>query len=78
MVEVNIRELRKQLAAYIARAEAGEEIVVTRHGKAVARLTAPVRPRPQFPDLTEFRASIALRGEAMSETIIAERQDARY
>lgn len=78
MLEVNIKELRKQLAEYIARVEAGEEIIVTRRGKAVARLTPPVRPRPQFPDLTEFRASIALRGEDMSETVITERREARY
>ncbi len=78
MLEVNIKELRKQLAEYIARVEAGEEIIVTRRGKAVARLMPPVRPRPQFPDLTEFRASIALRGEDMSETVITERREARY
>jgi prevent-host-death family protein len=38
MLEVNIKELRKQLAEYIARVEAGEEIIVTRQEKAVARL----------------------------------------
>ncbi|ABU57157.1 hypothetical protein Rcas_1056 [Roseiflexus castenholzii DSM 13941] len=78
MLEVNIKELRKQLAEYIARVEAGEEIIVIRQEKAVARLMPPVRPCPQFPALTEFRASIALRGEGLSETVITERRKARY
>ncbi|MEM7536098.1 MAG: hypothetical protein AAF639_28205 [Chloroflexota bacterium] len=33
---------------------------------------------PQFPDLAEFRASIQLKGEDMSNTVIQQRRDARY
>ena len=32
----------------------------------------------RFPDLTEFRASIHLQGESMSETVIRQRREARY
>lgn len=78
MLEVNIKELRDQLAEYITRVEAGEEIVVTRRGKVVAHLAPPDRARAQFPDLTEFRAAIALKEEGVSETVIAERREARY
>jgi prevent-host-death family protein len=41
MPEVNISELRNHLPQYLSRAEAGEEILVTRRGRVVARL-APV------------------------------------
>jgi prevent-host-death family protein len=34
-----VRELKNQLSSYLARVKAGEEIVVTEHGRAVARLT---------------------------------------
>lgn len=78
MLEVNIKELREQLAEYIARVEAGEEIIVTRRGKIVAHLTPPDQARPHFPDLTEFRASITLIGEGISKTVIAQRQETRY
>ncbi|GIV69406.1 type II toxin-antitoxin system Phd/YefM family antitoxin [Caldilinea sp.] len=78
MIKVNIKDLREHLAEYIARVEAGEEIIVTRRGKVVAQLIAPGRSRPKFPDLTAFRASIALQGETMSETVVAERRKARY
>jgi prevent-host-death family protein len=42
MPEVNISELRNHLPQYLSRAEAGEEILVTRRGRVVARL-APAR-----------------------------------
>ena len=40
MHEVNVSELRNHLPEYLALAEAGEEILVTRRGKVVARLSA--------------------------------------
>jgi prevent-host-death family protein len=78
MVQVTIREARTNLKALIDRAEAGEEIVILRRGKQVARLIPP-QPRPgRFPDLSSFRESIALTGEPPSETVIRERREARY
>jgi prevent-host-death family protein len=38
MAEVGIRELRNHLSQYVGRAQDGEEVVVTEHGRAVARL----------------------------------------
>jgi len=43
-MEVGIRELRNNLARWLARAKKGEEIVVTERGKPVARL-GPLRDR---------------------------------
>ena len=40
-VEVGVRELRENLAEWLDRAEAGEEILVTERGKPKALLTAP-------------------------------------
>jgi prevent-host-death family protein len=78
MAQVKVREVRSNLRALIERAEAGEEIVILRRGKPVARLMPPDHePRP-FPDLTGFRASIAVRGEPVSETVIRQRRESRY
>ncbi|MCB0073706.1 MAG: type II toxin-antitoxin system prevent-host-death family antitoxin [Caldilineaceae bacterium] len=77
MSEVNVKELREQLAQYIAQAEAGEEIVITRRGKVVARLMPPETTPPEFPDLTEFRASITLQGEGPLATLLKLRDEAR-
>lgn len=40
MHEVNVSELRNHLPQYLARAESGEEILVTRRGRVIARLSA--------------------------------------
>lgn len=40
MLEVNVSDLRKRLPEYLDKAQAGEEILVTRRGRAIARLTA--------------------------------------
>jgi prevent-host-death family protein len=37
-MEVGIRELRADLSRFVRRVRAGEEVVVTDHGRAVARL----------------------------------------
>jgi prevent-host-death family protein len=38
---ISARELRSRLSEYLRRATAGEEVVVTSRGKAVARLSPP-------------------------------------
>ena len=42
-MQVGVRELKLRLGHYLARVRQGEEIVVTSHGKPVARLE-PARP----------------------------------
>jgi prevent-host-death family protein len=38
MEDISVTELRQNLATYLARVQNGEEVVVTAHGKIVARL----------------------------------------
>ena len=78
MAQVTMREARSNLRALIERAEAGEEITILRRGKQVARLVPPEVQHKLFPDLTEFRASIVLKGEAVSETVVRQRRESRY
>ncbi len=40
MLEVKVSDLRTHLPEYLDRAESGEEILVTRRGRVVARLTS--------------------------------------
>lgn len=52
MLKTTVRELKHATSAVLARAEAGEELILTRRGKAIARL-GPVRRagkvnRPDF------------------------------
>lgn len=45
-METGIRELRNHLSKYLAAVRAGDEVVVTDHGKAFARLVSLEQPRP--------------------------------
>jgi len=39
-IEVAVRDLKDRLSEYLRRAEAGEEVVVTSHGRPIVRMTA--------------------------------------
>ncbi len=45
MVEANVHEAKTHLSRLLARAEAGEEVVISRAGKPVARLVAIAPPK---------------------------------
>ena len=60
MVSVGVAQAKAHLSELLDRVEAGQEVVITRRGKAVAKLSAVVPPRKPLPleDLTEFRESM--------------------
>lgn len=78
MAEVNVKDARNNFRAYLDRAEAGEEIIITRRGKEVARIVPPRREPKTFPDLTEFRKSSRLPGESPLESLLKLREETRY
>ncbi len=54
-MRISVTDAKGQLADLIRRAEAGDEVVLTRHGKDIVRLV-PVQPQP---DAEARRALIA-------------------
>jgi prevent-host-death family protein len=55
---ISVAEAKAHLSDLVARAEDGEETVITRHGKPVARLV-PLQKNPQpLPLLKAFRATL--------------------
>lgn len=46
-VRVSVSEAKAHFSELLARAAAGEEILVTRHGKPVARIAPPEAPKPK-------------------------------
>jgi len=43
VTEAGVRELKANLSAYLRRVEAGETIIIVRHGKQIARLMPQVQ-----------------------------------
>lgn len=63
MIEVGAYEAKTQLSSLLDKVEQGEEIVITRHGRPVARLSAfPPTTTPSADDDFERRFREARRG----------------
>jgi len=73
MGEVNVKDARIQLSALLDRVEKGEEIVIKRRGKRVAKMVPPGNVS-NFPSLKNFRASLKVRGKTLSQTVIDARK----
>lgn len=58
-MQVSVSQAKGQLTDLIRRAEAGDEVILTRHGKAVVRLT-PVQAKPDAPNRRAVIAAIQI------------------
>ena len=76
MKHIGIKQARQELPGLVDRAEAGEEIVITRQGKPVAKLTAIAHAPRVLPSLTQFRQDIGGKGTPAADILRTER-DAR-
>ncbi len=78
MKKVKVNEVREHLAEYLSDAEKGEEIIITKHSRPIARLV-PLEPSsPVFPDLSDHRKSVTVKNKPVSETILDLRKEERY
>ena len=51
MITVNVREAKTNLSRLLKQVESGEEIIIARNGKPVARLTPVHKPAKRQPDV---------------------------
>ncbi|MGD9538234.1 MAG: type II toxin-antitoxin system Phd/YefM family antitoxin [Alphaproteobacteria bacterium] len=60
MVTVNLAQAKARFSELLDKVEAGEEVVITRRGRAVARISPAMPPRKPLPldKLAEFRAAM--------------------
>ncbi len=79
MDSISLSEARKRLSDLVRAAERGESVTITRRGKQVARIVpAEQKPLKPLPDLSEFRASIKIKGRSLTEELLAMRREERY
>lgn len=76
--KVSVREARQQFCRLLEQVQAGDEVVVLRRGIEVGRLVRPERKTAPLPDLSRLRASVKLRGQAVSQDIREARRSSRY
>jgi prevent-host-death family protein len=77
-MEINVKDARSRLRSLLDRVEVGDEVIILRRGKEVARLVPPEGEGKPLPSLKEFRASIRIIGEPLIDTVIQEREEERY
>lgn len=77
MLEVNVREVRSKLSLLLDKVERGEEVIITRRGKKIARLAA-LDSGERLPSLKKFRNTLKTNGTSLSKTIINLRNETRY
>jgi prevent-host-death family protein len=78
MSTFTLAEAKAQLSRLISMAEAGEEITITKRGRAVVKLVASDPPRQKIPSLAEHRAKMTPQKESAGEFIRELRESDRY
>jgi len=78
MDTVNVQEARRHISELLDRVASGEEVVISRRGKPVAKL-APLTPHEAaFPDREALRNSLPGSDTPASVTVRQLRDDERY
>jgi antitoxin (DNA-binding transcriptional repressor) of toxin-antitoxin stability system len=78
MTQITIEEATQNLYKLLEQVAKGEQFVLMKEGKEIARLLPPQLEKKVFPSLNSFRKSIVLKGSAISTTILEERENERY
>ena len=76
-MNIKLADAKTRLSELVDRVEKGEEIVITRHGRPVARLSALERPKKPIPSMAEFRARMPKLKEPLSESLRKVRDEQR-
>jgi prevent-host-death family protein len=75
--QVSVTEARRNWSRLLAAVEAGESVIITRHGRPVARL-APPGGAARFLDRAALRAGVPPMRDSAGESIAKLRDDERY
>jgi len=79
MLTVSLAQAKARLSELLDKVESGEEIIVTRHGRAVARILSAAQPKEpiDLDRLAAFRATMPSLGRPSVELIREMRDDER-
>ena len=78
MSKISVEEAVHNLKALLEQVAAGEEVIIVEQDKPVARLLPPSTEEERFADMKQFRESLSVKGESLSQTVINARQEEQY
>lgn len=64
--EAGIRELKTQLSSYLRKVEAGETVLITKHGKPIGRIVPETKPIEEKLSSLNQAGLVAWNGEKLS------------
>lgn len=76
MLKISMKDARQRFRELLDRVEQGEEIIVLRRGRPVARFIPPEKKGKRLPVLDDFRQSIGTTGTSSAQ-LVREERDAR-
>jgi len=77
MVTVNLAQAKASLSELIDKVEGGEGVIITRHGKPVARLSPIEQPKKPIRSLAAFRATVPRWGTSSAKLLRQMRDEQR-
>jgi prevent-host-death family protein len=77
-MEINVKEARSKFSSILDQVQEGDELIIRRRGKEIARLVPPKGGGKRLPGLKKFRAAIRVKGESLSTVVKRGRTEERY
>ncbi len=74
MRTAGVREARQDLTSLLDDVRKGREVLITDHGRPVARLV-PIKGHAPFPDLSRVRAKHRGSSPNLSQAVLEDRED---
>ena len=77
-MEISAKEARSKFSSLLDQVQEGDEVVIRRRGKEIARLVPPKGEGKRLPGLKKFRAGIRIKGGFLSTAVKHGRSEERY
>jgi len=77
-MEINVKEARSKFSSILDQVEEGDEIIIRRRGKEIARLVPPRGKEKRLPALKKFRGALQVKGKPLSAVVKRGRAEERY
>jgi prevent-host-death family protein len=77
-MEINLKEAKLKMGLLLDRSQMGEEVVIMRRGKRIAKLVPVGKASKRLPDLHSFRNSITVKGDSLGSAVVEGRNEERY
>lgn len=77
-MEINLKEAKLKMGSLLDRSQMGEEVVIMRRGKRIAKLIPVSNASKRLPDLHSFRKSITVKGDSLGSAVVEGRNEERY